>query len=274
MQDAAAQYAAVLLDARAGQRVWMRCRTGGKTAHMLERADLDLTALDNDEARLPASSPISRASRLAQTCLRRRRSTRSVVGWQAYDAILADVVFCVRCRATHPDVKWLRRENDIARFAERQRELLESLWRLLATDGKLLYATCSVFQDENPRTDRMVPREASGRATPHSPRAAHQRTTGAARSFRTKCMTVSSTRCCRRSGVPNLLGAILACWIAIAGVVMAPATHAQGIEIRKPSVSIMDDAYVLEAQFDTRSHRRSKRCSTKACRSISCSSSS
>jgi hypothetical protein len=50
--------------------------------------------------------------------------------------------------------------------------------------------------------------------------------------------------------VPNLLGAILACWIAIAGAIALAPAHAQGIEIRKPSVSIMDDAYVLEAQFD------------------------
>ena len=60
-------------------------------------------------------------------------------------------------------------------------------------------------------------------------------------------MTVFSTRCCRKL---ELLGALLACLLAFACAVAAPAAHAQGIEIRKPSVSIMDDAYVLEAQFD------------------------
>ena len=59
-------------------------------------------------------------------------------------------------------------------------------------------------------------------------------------------MTGFITRCCRN---PDLLGAILACWIAIAGLVPWGA-HAQGIEIRKPSISISDDAYVLDAQFD------------------------
>lgn len=152
VQDAAAQYAAVLLDARAGQRVLDACAApGGKTAHMLERADLDLTALDNDEARLARI-----ASNLARLSLTARLvhgdAAKPETWWDGkpFDAILADVP----CSASgvvrrHPDVKWLRRERDIAQFAERQREILEALWRLLATDGKLLYATCSVFHEEN-----------------------------------------------------------------------------------------------------------------------------
>jgi 16S rRNA (cytosine967-C5)-methyltransferase len=49
----------------------------------------------------------------------------------------------------HPDIKWLRREADLASFARQQASLLEALWRVLAADGKLLYATCSVFPEEN-----------------------------------------------------------------------------------------------------------------------------
>ena len=69
---------------------------------------------------------------------------------RAYHRILADVP----CSASgvvrrHPDIKWLRRASDIALFAERQRAILASLWRLLAPGGKLLYATCSVFPQEN-----------------------------------------------------------------------------------------------------------------------------
>lgn len=60
-------------------------------------------------------------------------------------------------------------------------------------------------------------------------------------------MTGSITRCCRKL---ELLGAMLACWIAVVGLVVSPVAHAQGIEIRKPSVTISDDAYVLDAQFD------------------------
>jgi hypothetical protein len=60
-------------------------------------------------------------------------------------------------------------------------------------------------------------------------------------------MTGFSTRCCRRI---ELLGVLLACWIAIVGSIAPAVVHAQGIEIKKPSVSITEDAYVLEAQFD------------------------
>ena len=67
-----------------------------------------------------------------------------------FQRILADVP----CSASgvvrrHPDIKWLRRRADIAGFAEQQLAILNALWRLLEVDGKLLYATCSVFQQEN-----------------------------------------------------------------------------------------------------------------------------
>ena len=69
-----------------------------------------------------------------------------------FDRILADVP----CSASgvarrHPDIKWLRRAGDLARFATAQREILDALWRLLAPGGKMLYATCSLFPDENGR---------------------------------------------------------------------------------------------------------------------------
>jgi 16S rRNA (cytosine967-C5)-methyltransferase len=49
----------------------------------------------------------------------------------------------------HPDVKWLRRESDIARFARTQDAILRALWPLVAPGGRLLYVTCSVFAEEN-----------------------------------------------------------------------------------------------------------------------------
>jgi 16S rRNA (cytosine967-C5)-methyltransferase len=49
----------------------------------------------------------------------------------------------------HPDIKWLRRESDLSRFGEKQRKILDALWQILTRDGKLLYATCSVFAEEN-----------------------------------------------------------------------------------------------------------------------------
>ena len=153
VQDAAAQWAAPLLDLRPGLRVLDACAApGGKTGHLLEVApDLDLTALDRDAARL---------GRVRENLARLRSSARLVVGdaerpaewWDGipYDRILVDAP----CSATgvirrHPDIKLLRRERDIAALAESQRAMLNSLWPLLRPDGRLLYATCSVLRQEN-----------------------------------------------------------------------------------------------------------------------------
>lgn len=152
VQDAAAQLAAPFLAADDGMRVLDACAApGGKAAHILERARVDLIALDADAVRL---------ERVTGNFARLGLDARAVCGdaceptawWDGrpFDRILADVP----CSASgvvrrHPDIKWLRREADIARFAERQHLMLEALWRLLASDGKLLYATCSVFHEEN-----------------------------------------------------------------------------------------------------------------------------
>jgi len=152
VQDAAAQKAAVLLDAAPGTRVLDACAApGGKAAHILERADVNLFAVDCDAARLErVGATLSRLGLAAH--LIHGDASRPEEWWDGttFDCILADVP----CSASgvvrrHPDIKWLRRADDIARFAQQQALLLEALWRLLRKDGKLLYATCSVFQEEN-----------------------------------------------------------------------------------------------------------------------------
>ena len=152
VQDAAAQHAAPLLDVRAGMRVLDACAApGGKTTHLLEAADIELTALDNDAVRL---------ARVQQNLQREQLHAKLLVGdvndadkwWDGvlFERILADVP----CSASgvvrrHPDIKWLRRAGDITQFALQQARILDSLWRLLASGGKLLYTTCSIFQEEN-----------------------------------------------------------------------------------------------------------------------------
>ena len=153
VQDAGAQRAAHCLDLRAGQRVLDACAApGGKAGHILELAEVELTALDIDAQRAP---------RIARNLERLGLATaRVVIGdagqpeawWDgaAYDRILADVP----CSASgivrrRPDAKWLRRAGDVPAFAVRQAALLAALWRLLAPGGKLLYATCSLFPQEN-----------------------------------------------------------------------------------------------------------------------------
>ena len=152
VQDAGAQYAARLLDVRDGMRVLDACAApGGKTAHILESAQVEMVAGDKDGQRL---------QRVAENLRRLELSAQLLTGdaaepepwWDGklFQRILADVP----CSASgvvrrHPDIKWLRRSTDIAGFAAQQLGILHALWRLLAQDGKLLYATCSVFQQEN-----------------------------------------------------------------------------------------------------------------------------
>ena len=152
VQDAGAQRAAALLDLRSGQRVLDACAApGGKSAHILEAADVELTALDTDSARIGSISRDQERLGL-QAHVHAADCTTLETWWDgaAFDRILADVP----CSASgvarrHPDIKWLRRDADIAAFAQRQARILDSLWRTLAPDGKLLYVTCSIFPEEN-----------------------------------------------------------------------------------------------------------------------------
>ncbi|MBS0554361.1 MAG: 16S rRNA (cytosine(967)-C(5))-methyltransferase RsmB [Proteobacteria bacterium] len=152
VQDAGAQWAARLLDARDGERVLDACAApGGKSAHMLERADIDLLSVELDAGR---------AERIRRNLARLGLSARILVAdcrelsawWdgQPFDRILADVP----CSASgvarrHPDIKWLRREEDIGHFAAQQAGILDALWQTLAPGGTMLYVTCSVFDEEN-----------------------------------------------------------------------------------------------------------------------------
>ena len=155
VQDLGAQLAAPILAPLDGMRVLDACAApGGKSAHLLELADIELTALDRDEARLPRVSENLARLRLAS------RNVRVIAGdagdpskwWdgQAFDRILADMP----CTASgivrrHPDAKWLRRKSDLVDLAAKQQRIVRALWPLLAPGGRLLYATCSVFSAEN-----------------------------------------------------------------------------------------------------------------------------
>jgi len=161
VQDAGAQRAARLLDVAPGMRVLDACAApGGKTAHILECVDVELVALDSDPKRAQRVSENLKRLGLAentgaptQTARVKTADCRDVSAWwdlRNFDRILADVP----CSASgvvrrHPDIKWLRQESDLAKFAKQQAEILDALWRVLAPGGKLLYVTCSVFPEEN-----------------------------------------------------------------------------------------------------------------------------
>ena len=179
VQDASAQRAAPLLLTGAtlppGARVLDACAApGGKTAHLLELADLDLLALDHDATRL---------ARVDETLQRLHLRATTQVGdagrpdtwWDGrpFDAILLDAP----CTASgivrrHPDVRWLRRASDVATLAALQAKLLDALWPLLRPGGRLLYCTCSVFKAEGQaQIDAFLQRQTGARllAAPASP---------------------------------------------------------------------------------------------------------
>ena len=155
VQDAAAQRAAALLlqgaNLPAKARVLDACAApGGKTAHLLELADLDLLALDSDPLRLAkVQDNLNRLQLKAELKAGDGRFPQAWWDGRPFDAILLDAP----CTASgivrrHPDVRWLRRQDDIQALARIQAELLDALWPLLAPGGRLLYATCSIFLAE------------------------------------------------------------------------------------------------------------------------------
>lgn len=157
VQDAGAQLAAELLAPRDGMRVLDACAApGGKTAHLLELADIDLLALDADADRLVrVGQNLDRLGLAGERVRLQAADAADLDAWwdgKPFDAVLADVP----CTASgivrrHPDIRWLRRENDVRRTATLQARILDALWRTVAPGGRLLYVTCSIFPIEGTR---------------------------------------------------------------------------------------------------------------------------
>ncbi|MEW6766143.1 MAG: 16S rRNA (cytosine(967)-C(5))-methyltransferase RsmB [Pseudomonadota bacterium] len=153
VQDEAAQLCASVLPLLPGQRVLDACAApGGKTLALLEaQPGLAMLALDSDAARLGrVTENLARAGLAADV---RAADAGDPAAWwdgQTFDLILLDAP----CSATgvirrHPDIKRLRRPEDIAALAAQQDRLLDALWPLLAPDGRMLYMTCSILREEN-----------------------------------------------------------------------------------------------------------------------------
>ena len=154
VQDPAAQLAAPLLDPQPGERILDACAApGGKTAHLLERTQgkAQITALDIHPKRLETVK--QNLARLGLSATLVTGDASEPAAWwdeKPFDRILIDAP----CSAAgvirrHPDIKCLRRDEDISALAARQRAILKALWPLLRPGGRLVYATCSVFQAEN-----------------------------------------------------------------------------------------------------------------------------
>jgi len=153
VQDGAAQFAAGILGAEPGQRVLDACAApGGKTAHIAALSPgIELLALEANPARIPRLN--ANLSRMGVDCeVLCADATAPDTWWDGrpFDRILIDAP----CSGTgvirrHPDIRWLRRPQDVIAAIALQGRLLDALWPLLAPGGRLVYATCSVLSDEN-----------------------------------------------------------------------------------------------------------------------------
>ncbi|MBR9728842.1 16S rRNA (cytosine(967)-C(5))-methyltransferase RsmB [Shewanella intestini] len=153
VQDGAAQWAATLLAPQADEVILDACAApGGKTCHLLELApQINLTAVDFDAKRLErVQQNLDRLNLKAQVIHGDAANIDS--WWQGgkFDKILLDAP----CSATgvirrHPDIKWLRKNNDIEELAVLQQQIVDHCWTWLKPGGTLLYATCSILPQEN-----------------------------------------------------------------------------------------------------------------------------
>jgi 16S rRNA (cytosine967-C5)-methyltransferase len=153
VQDAAAQIAAKLLDCKPGMRVLDACAApGGKSAHILQTCEeVTLFAIDKDESRLALIE--QNLERIGRQAHLKCGNAAQPVDWhdgELFDRILADVP----CSASgvirrHPDIKLLRRDDDIPKLVLQQQAILLALWPLLKPGGIMIYSTCSIFKDEN-----------------------------------------------------------------------------------------------------------------------------
>ncbi len=185
VQDEAAQLCTTLLDLAPGQRVLDACAApGGKTCAILEACPelAEVVAIDEAAARLPRVE--ENLERLDLSATLHQADAGDLDQWwdgQAFDRILLDVP----CSATgvirrHPDIKLLRRESDILPLAGIQLGLLDTLWSILKPGGRLVYATCSVFPQENHRIIQRFCKQ-QGAAVLRAPDVAWGRDMGAGR---------------------------------------------------------------------------------------------
>jgi 16S rRNA (cytosine967-C5)-methyltransferase len=153
---------------------------------LLELAKVDLTALDVDAVRLERVHQNLKRLGLMRRGIRlvAESAIKTHVWWDGkpFDAVLADLP----CTASgivsrHPDIRWLRRAQDVQQTAKLAREILDSLWSVVAPGGKLLIVTCSIFPEEGEQQAQAFAARhaqaerlsAPGQLLPHLPDAEH-----------------------------------------------------------------------------------------------------
>lgn len=152
IQDAGSQLAAQILRPEDGMVVLDACAApGGKTGHLLEIADIDLTAIEKDPLR--AKRIGENLTRLNMTAEVKLADVGEVESWNKQGKVFDRILLDAPCSASgisrrHPDIPWLKDQADIKNLAKTQSYLLDKMWDILAKKGKLLYAVCSVMPEE------------------------------------------------------------------------------------------------------------------------------
>ena len=170
VQDEAAQLSAWLVNPQPGQRILDACcAPGGKTGHLLELGAENLVAVDLEPDRLArVQENLDRIQLPAQLHSADLLDLEAWWDGKPFDHILLDAP----CSATgvirrHPDIKLLRRVDDIAKLAELQLEMLTVLWPLIQPGGRLTFATCSLLKQENAsNVDRFLAQNPDARQLP------------------------------------------------------------------------------------------------------------
>ena len=150
VQDEAPQLAPGFMNLEDGMKVLDTCAApGGKTCHILESArELQVTAIDRDRKRIRLIN--ENLTRLGLTARVVAKSLENLQADTGFDRILLDAP----CSATgiirrHPDIRLLRNPSDIDKLCKIQQTLIDKAFKLLGTEGELLYATCSILRQEN-----------------------------------------------------------------------------------------------------------------------------
>lgn len=153
VQDASAQLAAIIINPKNNEKILDACAApGGKTCHLLElNSHIQLDALELYENRAKKiTENLTRLKLEASVVVADANNIKSWFEGRKYNKILLDVP----CSASgivrrHPDIKYIRQENDLEKICQDQQQLLENVAKTLAPGGSLLYATCSIFKQEN-----------------------------------------------------------------------------------------------------------------------------
>ena len=154
VQDSGAQLAAQWVNPQPGQRILDACAApGGKTGHLLELADIELVAIDNDAQRMKrVKENLDRLHLMSRKVKLKVADALDLKSWWdgiPFDAVLADVP----CSGSgvvrrHPDIRWLRRTTDVANLSHTQQKILQALWSVIKPGGTLTIVTCSIFLEE------------------------------------------------------------------------------------------------------------------------------